>query len=234
MKMENTNLANNYKLFSFEKIPSTQTTAHEMINDGRANDHFAIMAAAQSAGRGRYRRIWVSHHGNLYVSFIFSAPERDPRLSYAVAVAVAESLRNFGIEPEIKWPNDILIKGKKVSGILIEYSKNFVIVGIGINIKSNPTVTGVGYTTTKLDLYKKGIQREELLAVLMTQLDIWIPKIKRGNFTTVRNRWTEMASGLNQEIKFKGKNAVLCGINDEGALVLRSNNEYILTVGDIG
>ena len=82
----------NYKLLFFGKIPSTQTYAHELIARRGAADHTAIVAAAQSAGRGRYRRTWVSHHGNLYVSFIFDCPERDARLSYQVAVAVAESL----------------------------------------------------------------------------------------------------------------------------------------------
>lgn len=225
---------NKFKLFSFDKISSTQQLAHDMIVDERASDHIAIMAAAQSAGRGRYRRKWVSHHGNLYVSFIFAAPERDPRLSYAVAVAVAETLQSFGIKPAIKWPNDIMIDGKKVSGILIEYTKNFVIIGIGINIKSNPSVKNAGYKTAKLDDYNKGIKREDLLANLMSQLDFWLPKISHGNFETVRQRWTELSTGMNTEIKFKDKIAKTYGINTDGALILRVDNEYILTFGDIG
>ena len=68
----------------------------------------------------------------------------------------------------------------------------------------------------------------------MTQLDIWIQKIKRGNFDIIRQRWTELAIGLNTEIQYKNKRAVLHGINDDGALVLRIDNEYILTFGDIG
>ena len=111
-----------------------------MVATGQARDHTVIMAEAQSAGRGRYRRTWISHHGNLYASFIYDAEERDPRLSYMIAVAIAETLIHFGMHPKIKWPNDILIDGKKVSGTLTEYAGRFVIIGIGINIKSNPTV----------------------------------------------------------------------------------------------
>ena len=140
-----------YKLISFDKIPSTQTYALDMVASGTARDHTIVMAEAQSAGRGRYRRTWVSHHGNFYASFIFSAPERDSRLSYMVAVAIAETIMSFGIIPTIKWPNDILIDGKKVCGVLIEYAGAFVIVGIGINIKSNPTVAE--NITTKLENY---------------------------------------------------------------------------------
>ena len=110
----------NYKLLSFDKIPSTQDYALELIASGRATDHTAVLAAAQSAGRGRMRRTWVSHHGNVYISFIYASPERDARLSYAVAVAIAETIASFGIHPTIKWPNDIWVNGKKICGILLE------------------------------------------------------------------------------------------------------------------
>ncbi|MDR1207349.1 MAG: biotin--[acetyl-CoA-carboxylase] ligase [Rickettsiales bacterium] len=220
----------NYKLFSFDKIPSTQTYAHELIARGDAADRTIILAAAQSAGRGRYRRKWVSHHGNLYASFIYKAAERRPTLSYAVAVAVAETLISFGMYPQIKWPNDILMDGKKMAGILIEYSKNFVIVGIGINIKSNPSVAG--YETTKTDSFRIGITRDAMLAELMESMDNWIGKIVRGDFDSVRNRWTELALVPNSEIKYQGRLVAFCGINNDGALVLRRGSEYILTFGD--
>ena len=150
--MENTKL-DTYKLLSFDKITSTQDFAHDLIARGTATNKTVIMALAQSAGRGRYRRTWVSHHGNLYVSFIYKLDERDPRLSYAVAVAIAETLISFGMNPQIKWPNDVLIDGKKISGVLIEYSQNFVIVGIGINVKTCPTVKA--YNTSQMLISKK-------------------------------------------------------------------------------
>jgi BirA family transcriptional regulator, biotin operon repressor / biotin---[acetyl-CoA-carboxylase] ligase len=214
-----------YKVISFQKIPSTQTSAHQMIVKGDAIDRTVIIAEAQSSGRGRYRRTWISHHGNLYASFIYHIEERDPKLSYAVAVAIAETLISFGISPKIKWPNDILIDGKKVSGVLIEYAKDFVIIGIGINIKSNPKVAK--YETTKLDNYKE-INKSELLSSLMKFLDIWL----RRDFTVVRKRWMELAAGLNKIITHRGRSVELIGINEDGALVLRSGAEYIMTYGD--
>jgi len=215
----------NYKLISFDKIPSTQDYAHELIASGRASDHTAVLAAAQSAGRGRFRRTWVSHHGNLYVSFIFDCPERDARLSYAIAVAVAETIASFGVRPTIKWPNDILIDNKKVSGTLIEYSGNFVIVGIGINVNSNPTVDR--YKTTKLDNYSE-IPMNELLNRLMRNIDKW----RRTDFRAVRARWTEMAVNLDKPVKYQGELAELVGINENGALVLRRGTRYLLVYGD--
>ncbi len=215
----------NYKLLSFDKIPSTQDYAHELIASGRASDHTAILAAAQSAGRGRFRRTWVSHHGNLYISFIFDCPERDARLSYAIAVAIADTIASFGVHPTIKWPNDILIDNKKVSGTLIEYSGNFVIVGIGINVNSNPTVDR--YKTTKLDNYSE-IPMNELLNRLMRNIDKW----RRTDFRAVRARWTELASCLDRPVKYQGELAELIGINENGALVLRRGSRYLLVYGD--
>lgn len=214
-----------YKLISFDKIPSTQTYALDMVASGTARDHTIVMAEAQSAGRGRYRRTWVSHHGNFYASFIFSAPERDSRLSYMVAVAIAETIMSFGIIPTIKWPNDILIDGKKVCGVLIEYAGAFVIVGIGINIKSNPTVAE--NITTKLENYAD-VPKAELLNRLMRNLDKWM----KTDFAIVRARWMELAIALRKIVKYRGQDVELIEINENGALVLRRGSEYMLAYGD--
>jgi BirA family biotin operon repressor/biotin-[acetyl-CoA-carboxylase] ligase len=217
----------NYKLLSFEKISSTQTWAHQLVASDNADDRTIILADSQTAGRGRYRRAWVSNPGNLYVSFIYKSEQRDPRLSYSIAVAVAETLISFGIKPSIKWPNDVLIDGKKVSGILIEYSKDFVIIGIGINIKSSPNINA-DYKTAKVADYAPGVNRDELLTVLTRQMDTWITR----GFPTVKKRWMELAANINKTITYRGRDAVLCGLNDDGALVLRAGAEYIMAYGD--
>ena len=215
-----------YKLLSFDKISSTQDYAHDLIARGEAHNKTIIHALAQSAGRGRYRRTWVSHHGNLYASFIYKSPERDPKLSYAVAVAIAETLIALGMTPEIKWPNDVLIKGKKISGVLIEYSQNFVIVGVGINIKTCPTVKE--YKTTKVSNFAKDIDINDVLSVLIKELDKW----RRTNFLSVRERWMDLATAINKIIQYHGKPMELIGLNEDGALVLRDGSRYVLTYGD--
>ena len=198
-----------------------------MILDGRADDRTAIVAQAQSAGRGRYRRKWVSHHGNLYVSFIYSAPERDSRLAYVVAVAVSETLNSYGIDCEIKWPNDILVCGKKISGILIEYSGPYVIVGIGINIKSNPTVDA--YKTTKIEQYISiPPTPTDVLARLMRNLDKW----QSADFLTVRQYWLDHVVGLNGTVSYQGQPAILVGMNENGGLILRRQSRYLMVYGD--
>ena len=215
-----------YKLLSFDKISSTQDYAHDLIARGDAHNKTIIQALAQSAGRGRYRRTWVSHHGNLYASFIYKTTERDPKLSYAVAVAIAETLIALGMMPEIKWPNDVLIKGKKISGVLIEYSQSFVIIGIGINIKTCPTVKE--YKTTKINNFVKDADINNVLGILIKEMDKW----RKVNFLTVRERWMDLAAALNKIIQYHGKPAELIGLNEDGALVLRDGSRYILTYGD--
>ena len=221
---ENINL-DAYKLLSFDKIPSTQDYAHDLIASGAVSNKTIVKALAQSAGRGRYRRSWVSHHGNLYVSFIYKIQERDPKLSYAVAVAIAETLVDFGLKPQIKWPNDVLIDGKKISGVLIEYSQNFVVVGIGINVQTCPTVKE--YKTTKMNKYVD-VDINDVLSVLMKKMEKW----RNKNFETVREHWTDFAIALNKIIQYHGKPAELIGLNEDGALILREGTRYILTYGD--
>ena len=214
-----------YKLILLDKIPSTQDWAHNLVVEKKASDKTIVVAVAQTAGRGRYRRKWISHTGNLYASFIYKITERDPRLSYAVGVAVAETLIEFGLIPQIKWPNDILINGKKISGILIEYSQNFVIVGVGINIKTCPTIPE--YETTKINNFTKTCV-QDVLNLLIKKID----KFRDAYFDIVRNRWTELALGINKTIKYHGKEMEIIGLNANGALILRYNADYILAYGD--
>ncbi len=214
-----------YKLISFDKIPSTQDMAHDLIAQNKVTNKTVIVAQSQSAGRGRYKRKWVSNNGNLYASFIYKISERDPKLSYAIAVAVAETLIHFDITPQIKWPNDILIDGKKISGILIEYAQSYVIIGIGINVKTCPKLPE--YKTVKVNDFAN-VSVQDVLNVLIKKIDKW----RNADFSIVRECWMNMAFGINKIIKYQGKSAELIGLNESGALVLRTGTKYILTYGD--
>ena len=215
----------NYKLIYFDKIDSTQTYAHDIIARNAAQDHVAVCAGTQTRGRGRYRRNWVSNRGNLYVSFIYECKLRDSRLAYAVAVAVAETMIEFNIAPQIKWPNDVLIGGAKAAGILIEYVRDFVVVGIGINIKSAPNIEK--YRTAKMGDYTDAAPRV-VLGRLMKNMDRWMA----APFPDVRARWMELAAGLNHVVKYRGQDAELVGINGDGALILHTDDGDFLAYGD--
>ena len=222
--MENIKL-DTYKLISLDKIPSTQDWAYDLITNKKATDRTVITATAQTSGRGRYKRTWVSHSGNLYASFIYQIEERDSRLAYAFGVAVAETLCKFGLKPKIKWPNDVLIDGKKISGILIEYSQNFVVVGIGINIKTCPKIKE--YETTKINDFTNA-SVTDVFNVLIKQIDKW----RDADFNIVRQRWMELATNINESVTYQGKVMKLIGLNENGALVLLDGTNYILAYGD--
>lgn len=214
-----------YKLIYFDKIPSTQDMALDLIARKEISDKTIIIAKSQTSGRGRYRRKWVSVPGNLYASFIYKIVERDPKLSYAIAVAVAETLIDFGIAPQIKWPNDVLVDGKKISGTLIEYSNKFVVIGIGINVNNCPNQ--IEYNTTKINDWVN-VSVQDVLSVLINKINKW----RSADFSVVRERWMDMAMYINKMIKYQGKTVELIGLNESGALVLRCDTKYILTYGD--
>jgi BirA family biotin operon repressor/biotin-[acetyl-CoA-carboxylase] ligase len=216
----------NYNLVSYDKIPSTQTAALEMIASGGAADKTVIMAAAQSAGHGRNSRKWVSHHGNLYASFIYKISEKRPTLSYAFAVAAAETLLSLGVPVRIKWPNDLLADGKKISGLLLEYCRDFLVVGIGINIRTSPTLEN--YKAAKTDDYAKGLTPNAVINKLITSFEKW----RSVEFPTVRKRWMELSIDMNSNVSYRDKSAVFCGLSEDGAMVLRKGERYELVYGD--
>ena len=217
-----------YRLISFDKIASTQTHAHNLIANGAATDCTAIVTRTQGAGRGRRARTWVSPPGNLYVSFIYKVAAPDGRLAYAVAVAVAETFAAFGITSMIKWPNDILVDGKKICGILIEYVGDFVVIGIGINIKSSP-ILAAGYETTRMDLYMDAAPNvADVLRILMREMDVW----RAASYTDVRDAWTRRAAGIGGVIMYRGAPVQMIGIDDDGALILNRDGQNLRVYGD--
>ena len=161
----------------------------------------------------------------VYVPKIETIPETFEELKELIKQKIKEDNHN-GIKKGFGSIEYILIDDKKVSGTLIEYSGRFVVIGIGINIKTNPTVKA-NYKTTKLENYTN-VTRDELLNKLMRNLDKW----RNADFCDVRTRWTELAVGLNCNVKYRGEIMELIGINENGALVLRNGTRYVLVYGD--
>ena len=132
-------------LHSFDSLESTNATAFELARDGAFAGE-VVVAEAQTAGKGRRGRTWVSPPGkNLYFSAVLRPelpPQRASELTLVAAVALAETLREAGVAAQIKWPNDVQIDGKKVAGILTELSADtervhFVILGVGVNLNAD-------------------------------------------------------------------------------------------------
>ena len=122
----------------FPELPSTQDEARRLVEAGEVGAGHVVVADAQVAGRGRFGREWLSPVGGLYATFVVP---KHPTIQVAVGVAVLRALERFGVEAVLKWPNDLLVGGKKLAGILIETVGELALVGVGVNLRKAPLET---------------------------------------------------------------------------------------------
>ncbi len=121
------------KVYFYYEVSSTMDIAKKLLKDGKKG---IIVAQKQTKGRGRYGKYWLSDEGGLYFSMIIEKNVVSDFLSEIISISLVETIKTFGIICKIKFPNDIIYKGKKVSGILIERDNNKYIAGIGVNINN--------------------------------------------------------------------------------------------------
>ena len=240
-----------YNLLVFEDVDSTNSEALRMASSG-VSGNFVIISNHQSGGRGSKGRAWKSIAGNLHVSILLesiSETKNHPQLSFLTANAVYEAIKELAKEKKkklnikLKWPNDILINDRKVGGILLESisreKKNYVIIGIGINIIEAPAKVAFPATS----LYDERLvldSSDELLNYVISWFDkLYKQWIMDNNFYRVRKDWMKRAYNLNKTITVDDGNRKLCGIfkeiNLDGALCLETNDGEIhnLAAGDV-
>tara|TARA_B100000575_G_scaffold145186_1_gene115921 strand:- start:220 stop:762 length:543 start_codon:yes stop_codon:yes gene_type:complete len=175
-----------FKILRFKKLRSTNDTAIRVVKSSNLK-YGMIIAQSQSNGRGQYRRKWISFKGNLFVSFFFNLENVDltiNKITELNCMLVKKLISKYYKKRIVyKKPNDLLIKGKKICGILQEIIKkqnqNFLILGIGINLIKNPVISN--YPTTNLsDLINKKISKNNI--------EIELKKIFEKNFKTLKNK----------------------------------------------
>ena len=192
-----------------------------------------VMAESQTAGRGRYGRTWQSPKGNLYMSLVLPDLGKDnSALPFLTAVAVADSLPEFDVS--LKWPNDVLLSGKKLAGILIEKAEGKLVVGIGVNVMTSPE-EGVLYPTANLE----GRLRSMTLAKrILLQYNTLLDLLDKKGFKEIRKRWLGYASGLHKSISIHLADTelqgIFKGIDAKGALLLKQKSgTRTLSFGDV-
>ena len=125
-----------FKFYFYDRVDSTNAKARELAESGKFNSVAA--ALSQTKGRGRFNRKWDSGLGGLYMTIVLEEkPEIVKYLTFIAALSVRKAIKNLGIDPRLKWPNDVLVDGRKICGILTEtYSgkENFALIGIGLNV----------------------------------------------------------------------------------------------------
>lgn len=197
------------------------------------NKKFVITACRQGNGRGRRGRNWVGLEGNLFMSLGLELPlHLLGQLVFVVSLSLAECLKKLAPQADvkIKWPNDVLVGGAKISGILLEKGhRNYVIVGIGVNIKKAPQLSGVTYQMTSLADLSVEIDRIKFLQRFLKTLNRELQNWQQNGFAGLRNRWLTMATGLSAEIRVvqeqTEKRGIFSGVDENGMLLLKTNDK---------
>jgi len=214
---------------------STNTVAARYAESGETSPIW-IVAGKQSGGRGRKGKTWVSEEGNLYASLLFR-PDIEATalgaLPFLMALAVRDTLIELGAlanDVKCKWPNDILLAGRKICGILIESSSrssgrlDHVIIGVGINLLHSPADAQFNATSLLASLGRP-ISVQEALGRLANQLNQRLDAWDVENFEPVRVEWTRCAWGLGQfrriDTAKESFEAKLVGLDTQGGLLVQ-------------
>jgi BirA family transcriptional regulator, biotin operon repressor / biotin---[acetyl-CoA-carboxylase] ligase len=229
-------LPHGFRLLRLEETTSTNTAALDAARAGEASGLW-VMARRQTGGRGSRGRNWVSIEGNLLASLMLRDPgpvARLPELTFVTALSVRDAIaafaRSAGIDVPVtlKWPNDILVGGRKASGILLESHalvlRRAVIIGIGVNCVGHPQDTLHPAT----DLAQEGmtVTADALLSAiaanLAARLDAWM---NGEPFSAIRQEWLSHAQGVGERIRVRLPDREFSGIfedfAEDGQLVMR-------------
>ncbi|SDH41829.1 biotin--[acetyl-CoA-carboxylase] ligase [Alteribacillus bidgolensis] len=227
-----------------KEVTSTQALAHDMARND-ASEGTLVVADYQQKGKGRLGREWHSPPGTgLWFSLILRPdipPQKAPQLTLLTAVAVTEGINKAaGIEAQIKWPNDILIDGKKTAGILTEMQSEpdrvqAVIVGIGININQQPEhfpeLLLSKATSLSIAKENKIFSRAKVIAAILERYEDWYYQYLIDGFEQVRKRWEELAVTIGKEITAttvtKTVEGLAQGITEDGVLLLKKKDGQI-------
>ena len=220
----------------FDRLASTNALMRERCSSGDGLSDGQIMAThEQTAGRGRQDRKWISapHQDLCFSLFIQTHAElmAVPSLTMAAALAVNDLLRSLTIFSSPKWPNDILVDGKKICGILSErVEPNGIIVGIGLNVNmTSEEAAAIDRPATSM-LIESGKPHDiaQTLDALFPPLDYWINEWKKGGFPALRETWTQQAGPIGKPLSIHDgdlrKTGSLAGFGEHGELLLKTEH----------
>ncbi len=232
------------KVNSYNCVDSTNNVAKAMASVG-CNEGITVVAAEQTAGRGRLGRSFLSKRGGVYFSIVLR-PEKQEKdalfITVAAAVAAARAIEAVsGKKCDIKWVNDIYIGGKKVCGILAEGSNNYVILGVGINLfapkegfPENLPLAGSVFSK-KCNILLKKAKKEQIIAEFANNLFDFYQNLRQKEFITeYQNRSFLNGKEITYTKDGKTQKAIVMGIDDDANLVVKCGDlEQKLSYGEI-
>ncbi|HUK66726.1 MAG TPA: biotin--[acetyl-CoA-carboxylase] ligase [Anaeromyxobacteraceae bacterium] len=238
-----------HALHWFAEVGSTNDVAKRLAEEGAAHGE-AVLAEAQSAGRGRRGRSWSSPPGrNVYLSVVLRpefATSRATEVTFLAAVALCEVVRKAGVEAKIKWPNDVLAGGRKLAGILTELAAEpdqlqWLVLGMGVNVnlRADEIPHELRDIATSIAIERgQPVPRALFAAALLGALEAWLERHAREGFEVVRKTWKDMSDTLGRSVRVRVGGRELEGIaedvDEQGALLVRTaqGNERVLS-GDV-
>ncbi len=238
------------KLLYIEELDSTNRWAKENVDV--LDDMTVVYTYNQTAGRGRLNRSWsYMGEGNIYASVVLKPSDRMSEvysnLTQLLCLVLAQTFEEYGAEPKIKWPNDIRINGKKISGILAEsvidlnHELKGIVLGFGVNLNvSKDLISSIDQPATSLNLeIGINIDKELFLKNLLDKFCLLYNDFIREGFLLIREDYKRRAEFLNKEVSVKVFDKIYSGVavdvTESGALKIvdKDNNENILLIGDI-
>ncbi len=239
-----------YHLLSYGSIDSTNEEAKRLADAG--GQHGAVIwAEAQTHGKGRQGREWVSERGNLFCSLLLQpcAPsDALPQLSFVTSLAVYKALASVVEAPHqlsLKWPNDILLDDRKLGGILLETmpvqgnDARWVIIGVGVNVEQAPSDVRYPATSLKavgLEIISPKIVLSRFLNCFQPLYDQWLEQ----GFEHIRQQWLDACTWLHQPVILELQDGAIvqetfCDVNEEGHIVLldQNNRRQTYAAGDV-
>ncbi|MDQ0205948.1 biotin--[acetyl-CoA-carboxylase] ligase [Alkalicoccobacillus murimartini] len=230
----------------YDSVPTTQTLAHEWAEGGAKEGHL-IVADEQTGGRGRLGRNWHSTFGtSISMSLILRpklSPQQTPQLTLVAAVAVTRAIEKVTqLKADIKWPNDILIKGKKLVGILTEMQSEpglakVVILGIGINANQSEDELSHDERNQATSLkVESGLEtnRAQLIATVLEEFEWLYDTYLEKGFSEIKLLWEARSISIGKKLKAQTINGTVTGmstgITAEGALLLEDDEGIVHTI----
>ncbi|HWQ92592.1 MAG TPA: biotin--[acetyl-CoA-carboxylase] ligase [Clostridia bacterium] len=244
-----------FRFIEFDRLESTNTYAREHIRELCHGD--VVQAQAQTAGRGRWQRRWVSDSpGNLYLTVVIKTggAGQKPRpvsrlssLSHLMAVAACKTVETFGIQPAIKWPNDVLVDGRKLAGILAEsviHGSEFLGMGLGIGLNLNMDPAALERidqpATSMSSLLGREIDVREIRNGLLNHFFSQYQAFMEQGFPVIRDQYLSRVGFLGRAVIVRHPQGDLSGvardISNEGGLMLElaDGRAVEVTLGELG
>lgn len=230
-----------FRRVAYEEVGSTNAEALRLAEAG-APEFTYVTTRRQSAGRGRRGKTWVSPEGNLYATIVLR-PDRPSsvisQLSFVAALAVGDLVDRLGVTGSVgfKWPNDVLVDGAKICGILLEGGQGHLVAGIGVNIAHFPPDTPYGATSVAAKGGRADLEEatDGLAAAFLERYRLWLDE----GFAPVREAWLARAIGLGREIRVTFREGdtdtgIFSALDESGAIVLtRAGGSRKITAGEI-